>query len=273
MSSRDKHGSCCFKDAWLGGEDINGDSPKLYVQKTSMYTFKCTWCQSKELSVDNIGRAALIQHAKTRKHQDISNVRTGRDPGQVVFNVTANDVVNAETNNNNAENVEEETLEPAAGSSGGGKKGIMDFFKSVEKTTGISPPEPRMSLENQAVKAGIKIALKAIEADWSYKSLDNICEVLVDIAPDSKILQKIKMKSKKLSYVVSHGLGPFFHNLLVEDLQKAHSFTLGLDSATTKQHGLSKSLDFKVRYFSERYGMVSIKNTFFESVLSPIICR
>ena len=61
---------------------------------------------------------------------------------------------------------------------------------SVEKTTGISPPEPRMSLENQAVKAGIKIALKAIEADWSFKSLDNICEVLVDIAPDSKILQK-----------------------------------------------------------------------------------
>ena len=112
----------------MGGEDINGDSPKLYVQKTSMYTFKCTWCQSKELSVDNIGRGALIQHAKTRKHKDIANVRTGRDPGQVVFNVTANDVINAETNNNEAENEEVETLEPAAGSSGGGKKGIMDFF-------------------------------------------------------------------------------------------------------------------------------------------------
>ena len=191
----------------------------------------------------------------------------------MVFNVTANVVINAETNNNEAENEEVETLEPAAGSSGGEKKGIMDFFKSVEKTSGIPPPEPRMSLENQAVKAGIKIALKAIKADWSYKSLDNICEVLVDIAPDSRILQKLKMKSRKLSYVVSHGLGPFFHNLLVKDLQKAHSFTLGLDSATTKQLGLSKSLDFKVRYFSERYGMVSIKYTFCESVLSPIICR
>ena len=74
-----------------------------------------------------IGRAALIQHAKTMNHQDIANVRTGRDPGQLVFNVTDNNVVNAESNNNNAENIEEETLEPAAGSSGGGKKGIMNL--------------------------------------------------------------------------------------------------------------------------------------------------
>jgi hypothetical protein len=98
---------------------------------------------------------------------------------------------------------------------------------------------------------------KAVEADWSYSSLDNISEFLVDIAPDSQILQKVQMKSSKLSYVVSHGLGPYFHEILVKDLEKAPSFTLGLHSATTKQLGLSKSLDFKVRFFSERFGMVS----------------
>ena len=62
------------------------------------------------------------------------------------------------------------------------------------------------------------------------------------------------------SYVVSHGLGPYYHEILVKDMKLAPSFTLGLDSATTKQLGLSKSLDFKVRYFSERFGMVSFQD-------------
>ena len=250
-------GRSCFKDAWLGGEDANGDSPRLYVQQNSMFTFKCTWCQSKDLAVDNIGRIALVQHAKTKKHRDIANIRAGRDPKQVTFNVAATNVVDVESNNNDTCDTESEVKETSeAGSGNVAKKGIKDFFKSADKTTVFPPPEPKVSLENQALKAEIKIALKAIEADWSYNSLDNVGEFLADIAPDSKILQKIQMKSSKLSYVISHGLGPFFHSALVKDLQMAPSFTLGLDSATTKQGGLSKSLDFKVRYFSERFGMV-----------------
>jgi hypothetical protein len=119
-----------------------------------------------------------------------------------------------------------------------------------------------LNLENQAVRGEIKVALKAVESDWSYSSCDDICELFVDIAPDSQILKKMKMKSSKLSYVISHGLGPYFHDLLVKDLKQAPSFTLGLDSATTKQLGLTKSLDFKVRYYSDRFGKVRFVFTF-----------
>ena len=56
-----------------------------------------------------------------------------------------------------------------------------------------------MNLDNKAVSAEIKIGLKAVESDWSYNSLDNMCEFLVDIAPDSKILKKLHFKRNKLS--------------------------------------------------------------------------
>ena len=136
--------------------------------------------------------------------------------------------------------------------------GIKNFFKSVEKPATQPNLVIKTSLETMAVKAEIKIALKAVESNWSYRSLDNFSKFLADLAPDSQILQKVKMKSRKLSYTISHGLGPHFHDILLKDLMNAPCFTLGLDSATTKHLGLSKSLDFKLRFFSERLGMVIV---------------
>ena len=257
--SKERTGKTSLKEEWLDKMDTNGDSPRLYVQKTSSYTFKCLWCQTKDLSVDNIGRVAIVQHAKTKKHRDLANIRMGRVPNQVLFNVL--DDVNEDetgTTNNNEDEGQDVEEERSAGPNKSVRRGIQDYFKrSEEPVAEVACPALKMNLDNKAVKAEIKIALKAVEADWSYSSLDNISEFLVEIAPDSQILRKVQMKSSKLSYVISHGLGPYFHEILVKDLEQAPSFTLGLDSATTKQLGLSKSLDFKVRFFSERFGMVS----------------
>ena len=259
---KERTGRISFKEAWLEEADVNGDLPRLYVQKVSTYSFKCLWCQSKELSVDNIGKAAVVQHAKTKKHREVASIRTGRNLDQVVFNVVEDE--NETGANNNEEDKEGGKVEEemTAGETRDGRRGIQDYFSKTKEppVAVVSCLAPKLNLENMAVRAEIRIALKAVEADWSYNSLDDISEFLMDIAPDSKILQKIHMKSSKLSYVVSHGLGPYFHNILVKDMKLAPSFTLGLDSATTKQLGLSKSLDFKVRYFSERFGMVSFRD-------------
>ena len=227
------------------------------MQKTSIYTFKCSWCQSSDIAVDNNGKAGLVQHFKSKKHKDIANLRSGRISDQLTFDIQTDENVSAATINE--EEVDDDGLidgEGVAVPSNSEKRGIKSFFKPCEKRVDIVPSDLRMNLENQAVSAEIKIGLKAVESDWSYNSLDNMCEFLVDIAPDSKILKKLHFKRNKLSYLISHGLGPHFHEALVKDLKDAPTFTLGLDSATTKQLGLTKSLDFKVRYFSARHGMV-----------------
>jgi hypothetical protein len=53
-SGKKRTGKTTFKDSWLDGLDVNGDSPRLYVQKTGNYSFKCSWCQTTDLAVDNI---------------------------------------------------------------------------------------------------------------------------------------------------------------------------------------------------------------------------
>ena len=137
-------------------------------------------------------------------------------------------------------------------------RGIQSFFVPLASNNNSSEQiKEKVTLGDKAVKGEIKIALKAIEANWSYGSLNNICEVLCDIAPDSLILKKMQMKDRKLSYLISHGLGPHFRELLAKDVRSAPCYVLGLDSATSKQLGLSKCLDFKLRFFSERFNLVS----------------
>ena len=255
-AEKKRTGRNSFKDSWLDGVDVNGDSPKSYVVKTSNYTFKCSWCQSWDISVDNNGKAGLIQHFKSKKHRDIANLRSGRKSDQIIFD-TQTDVNRNPSASINDEEVDEDGLNDGDGlPSKGETRGIKNFFKPCDNRVAIPPSDLRMSLDSKAVCAEIRIALKAVESDWSYRSLDNMCEFLADLAPDSNILKKVQFKRSKLSYIISHGLGPHFHDLLVKDLKDAPSFTLGLDSATTKQGGLTKSLDFKVRYFSARHGMV-----------------
>ena len=40
---------------------------------------------------------------------------------------------------------------------------------------------------------------------------------------------EIQMKSSKLFYLVLLGLGPYFHEILVEDIEQAPIFTFGVD--------------------------------------------
>jgi hypothetical protein len=43
---------------------------------------------------------------------------------------------------------------------------------------------------------------------------------------------------------------------MLEDVRKAPVFFFGTDSATTGINGCTKHLDFKVRFFSEKYGIL-----------------
>ena len=94
--------------------------------------------------------------------------------------------------------------------------------------------------------------MKGVESKWSFSSFDNIVECLQNCDPDSIIFKKLQLKRKKVSYVISHGLGPCFREDLIRDLKKAPGFVLGGDSYTFKVN-----VDIVVRYWlSERNRVV-----------------
>ncbi|CAF4919702.1 unnamed protein product, partial [Rotaria sp. Silwood1] len=87
-----------------------------------------------------------------------------------------------------------------------------------------------LDFQEQITKVEAIWALTVAQRGYSFNSCDEIGDVFHHMFPDSKIAQKFSMQSRKTSYVLSHGLGPYFHQELIKSLKPAILKTAILDS-------------------------------------------
>ena len=75
-------GRAKFQHRWLDDEDENGDKLRQYIlpDKEDKYKAICSVCYT-SLNVDNGGRAALRQHARTKIHKmRMDQIKRGEMP-------------------------------------------------------------------------------------------------------------------------------------------------------------------------------------------------
>ena len=75
-----------------------------------------------------------------------------------------------------------------------------------------------MSLPDQICKAEALWALKTAKNDFSFHASDGFPQLLQRMCPDSEIGEGVKMSRTKVSYVIGHGLGPYFLQKTVDDI-------------------------------------------------------
>ncbi|CAF1203448.1 unnamed protein product [Rotaria sp. Silwood1] len=81
-----------------------------------------------------------------------------------------------------------------------------------------------LTLDGQVTKAEILWSLKVTQKGLSYKLCDELNELFSSIFPDSSIVGNFSIQADKMSYVISHGLGPYFKKKLIEDVKKADKY-------------------------------------------------
>ena len=81
----------------------------------------------------------------------------------------------------------------------------------------------------------------------------------VNSCPDSEIAKGVKMSRTKVSYVIGHGLGPYFLQKTVDDILNTPRtyFTLHFDETTISQ--IKKQIDILVRYYSDNHNEVRVR--------------
>ena len=79
------------------------------------------------------------------------------------------------------------------------------------------------------------------------------------MCPDSEIAKGVKMSRTKVSYVIGHGLGPYFLQKTVDDILNTPRtyFTLHFDETTTSQ--IKKQFYILVRYYSDNHNEVRVR--------------
>ena len=99
----------------------------------------------------------------------------------------------------------------------------------------------------QVTKAEILWALKTVDSNLSYMSADNLASLLQAMDPRSEVFKKMTLGATKTSYILSHGLLPYFMKKIIQSIQTSNGYTLGTDAGTFKLHGLSKLVDIVLR--------------------------
>jgi hypothetical protein len=54
-------------------------------------------------------------------------------------------------------------------------------------------------------------------------------EVFRSMFSDSTMAQQFKIQSRKMSYVMSYGIGPYFHRELIKELKRNGKFSLSIE--------------------------------------------
>ena len=107
-------------------------------------------------------------------------------------------------------------------------------------------------------KAEIIATLQFTDQNTPFASADNLGPCYQQQFPDSQIAKNVAIGHGKMSYVVGHGLGPYFAKLNVNNLVAGNSFfTLHFDETVTAQK--RKQMDLLVRFWSEIHNEVKVK--------------
>ena len=240
-----------FRAEWLKRQDTSGDRLGEYIVQVDDLNSRCIWCKS-DLFHGGNGVSALHQHAKMASHKVNADLRKNRNRSQMMF------VTQEEAANNNAD--ETVAIKEALGSDFTGSDPERNrrtiLVSSLETPATLPRNNNKLCLEDKATAATALLVMKGVEAGWSYSSMETLPAICARADPDSSIWQKVSLSRNKNSYIVTNGLYPHFHEILVSDLRSSPGFSLLVDAATFKQQGLSQHCEIKVRFWSSKFDEV-----------------
>ena len=115
-----------------------------------------------------------------------------------------------------------------------------------------------VNVKTTALKAEVWWAMKCAISKYSFTSVDNSGNLFREMFPDSQVARHFQMGHTKVSYMISHGLGPYFQREMVNDVRSSETFfTLHYDETVTNQS--KKQLDILIRYFSGTLQRIQVR--------------
>ncbi|CAF1279750.1 unnamed protein product [Adineta ricciae] len=222
-----------FNASWLEKLDFDNTPVKRWLKQGGQQsTFVCTLCKTGDLCCGNKGWQSIECHMKNKKHSD--NLKLLKENNIFTIRTESNLIHSEQSSSSN-----------------------------VSMTTPAAPSTKNISFSDQVTRAETLWAMNAARHGYSYLSCDGSSDLFKKMFPDSNIAQQIKMERVKLSYVISHGLGPFFHRGLIQDIKQCERFVLCFDEQ--KNHQNSKQLDLLLKYWSVQKQCVVTR--YYKSVL------
>lgn len=210
-------GKTKFQAKWLEKMDSNNEIISTWcIKSKNEWEAFCKICNC-SVSIANGGFSQLLQHSSRKKHRAAQKQRKGQ------------------TNLSIAKYTDEAAMSSSE---------VLKIFQ----------PAP-ITIPKHVTRAEAIWAMKVAVSNYSFSSCSNIVPLFRLMFPENEIAKNMTLGDRKISYVLTHGLGPYFQEEMLIDLCAAVSlgsfFTVAFDEATTNQ--IQKQLDIFVRFWSPKF--------------------
>ena len=93
-----------------------------------------------------------------------------------------------------------------------------------------------MNVADGVAKAEALWAMKTVFSNCSFSSSNDTSKLFQDMFPDSMIAKQLTMSHQKVSYLVSHGIRPYFQKTTVDEILSSEVyFTIHFDETISNQ--------------------------------------
>ena len=211
-----------FNKEWLEMNDGQGFKIGQWCEHSkSNFEAYCILCK-KTVHCDNQGASQLKQHAKGESHNNLANQCL---KGQTTLSFQSVSSVSTDT-------------------------------PESSQSTVAKPALIYESPKDRATRAEIIWAMKVAISNYSNNSCSDIKDTFEAMFPGA-IPSNFTMSASKISHLISYGTGPYFLDLLIDDIKKSDSlYTIQYDETTNRQ--VNKQLDLNIRYWSEKHQQIIV---------------
>ncbi|XP_034248692.1 uncharacterized protein LOC117649763 [Thrips palmi] len=234
------------REGWMGRTDVNGHLISEWCSWKEKDIFFCKICPS-PISTSAKGFQALSQHASSEKHK--GNAKTKLSPLQLTLAGAPPKVQQQAAIPIPNHHRDDAVVTPAAAPPGeAAGLGVVPPPGTVQREDS-GPLLQLVSRKDAALTAELQWAMKCVQAAYSNNSCDNIVELFKSMFGCDKVPKDMSLGRTKVSYLITDALGPYFHKKMLDDAQKAPSFTMCFDETVNNKK--VKELQCGLRFWSE----------------------
>lgn len=232
-----------FNPDWTN-PNLNHEWAEVFKEiKGDPFSAYCKLC-SKSFSLSNMGRSALTSHQRCSVHLKKVAAKQGTPSTLLVLTKYTSDKKKyPQTESNDEQSV------PSTSNSINDDHNLPSMHKSANEIFFTS--------EN-VLEAEILWALHSVESHMSLNSINKTLPILKLMFKGCSTAEKLKLSSKKLSYVITYGLAIYFREELEEILLKCSFYVACFDESLNRisQKG---QMDVVIRYWDEHKMLVQTR--------------
>lgn len=267
MNSRPKPGRTKYNSDWENPTLHPDIAPWIKAIDTGnsledMYYFQCKVCNSGKISLSNMGIGAVKKHMTDPKGKECKHnlkMKSLKGIRQDCFQPKDSNKSSSQCPINGQPSIEVSPQSVSTPVSFSVSKTSTE--SSVTKSKSSKPCQSRLdTAPPEVVKSMILWALNVVRNHYSMRSAGGIGDLFQGMFPDSEIAKHFALSAGKLSYVIHHGLAPYFKVEIIKELKPKGprlplKFVSCFDESFNKVT-YSKQMDVHLIYYKEETNQV-----------------